>query len=115
VAQRLEIAHRSPSIDEARAYPAERPARPGPPDLRRPRPGPVRWRHTRSFGGVTTMKVLVAYASKHGGTAEIAEAIAAQLRERGLDVDERPVAEATLGDHDAVVLGSAVFVGSWMK
>jgi menaquinone-dependent protoporphyrinogen oxidase len=61
------------------------------------------------------MKVLVAYASKHGGTAEIADAIAAQLRERGLDVDERPVAEATLGDHDAVVLWSAVFVGSWMK
>jgi menaquinone-dependent protoporphyrinogen oxidase len=66
-------------------------------------------------GRVTTMRILVAYASKHGGTAEIADAIAARLRERGLDVDERPVLDATVDRHDAVVLGSAVFVGSWMK
>jgi menaquinone-dependent protoporphyrinogen IX oxidase len=39
------------------------------------------------------MKVLVAYASRHGSTAGIAERIAARLSEGGLQAEARPVAE----------------------
>ena len=60
------------------------------------------------------MRVLVAFASKHGSTAEIAEAIAGTLRSSGLEVD---CAEAggvkSLERYDAVVLGSAVYMKRW--
>lgn len=60
------------------------------------------------------MNLLVAYASKHGSTAEIAEAVAERLRESDLGVD---VAEAGdvegLDPYDAVVLGSAVYMKRW--
>ena len=61
------------------------------------------------------MKVLVAAASKHGATLEIAEAIGRGLRERGLDVEVRDIdADGGLGEVDACVLGSAVYVGRWL-
>jgi menaquinone-dependent protoporphyrinogen oxidase len=59
-------------------------------------------------------RVLVAYASKMGGTAGIAEAIGQTLRRYGHEVD---VTEATkVADVDrygAVVLGSAIYIGRW--
>jgi menaquinone-dependent protoporphyrinogen oxidase len=62
------------------------------------------------------MAVLVAYASKHGSTQGIAEAIGRRLRERGMDAEVRPVREVDgLERYDAVVVGSAVYIGSWMK
>jgi menaquinone-dependent protoporphyrinogen oxidase len=62
------------------------------------------------------MTVLVSAASKHGATAEIAEAIGRVLAERGLAVDVRPAANVTMVDgYDAVVLGSAVYVGRWLE
>jgi menaquinone-dependent protoporphyrinogen oxidase len=58
--------------------------------------------------------VLVAYASKHGSTAEIAEAVAATLREGGHDVDCVQAGEVkALDAYDAVVIGSAVYVKRW--
>jgi menaquinone-dependent protoporphyrinogen oxidase len=58
--------------------------------------------------------VLVAYASKRGSTAEIAEAIAAELGQAGLEVDCRAVRDiGGLDRCDAVVLGSAVYVKRW--
>jgi menaquinone-dependent protoporphyrinogen oxidase len=58
--------------------------------------------------------VLVAYASKRGSTAEIAEAIAEELRECGLVVDCVPADQvATVEPYDAVVLGSAVYIKHW--
>ena len=58
--------------------------------------------------------VLVAYASKRGSTAEIAEAIAEELRRAGLEVDCRAVRDiGALDRFDAVVLGSAVYVKRW--
>lgn len=61
------------------------------------------------------MRILVSAASKHGATAEIAEAIAETLREAGLEADLRPPAEVeTLDGYDAVVLGSAVYAGRWI-
>lgn len=62
------------------------------------------------------MTVLVAYASKHGSTEGIAQAIADRLRERGAPTGVTSVdAVEDLGDARAVVLGSAVYAGSWMK
>jgi menaquinone-dependent protoporphyrinogen oxidase len=62
------------------------------------------------------MTVLVTYASKHGSTQGIAEAIGGRLRERGLDTDVRPVGEVDgLERYDALVIGSAVYLGSWRK
>jgi menaquinone-dependent protoporphyrinogen oxidase len=62
------------------------------------------------------MKVLVATASRHGATKEIAQAIAVRLRERGHDVDVADPADVTsLVGYGAVVLGSAVYAGNWMK
>jgi menaquinone-dependent protoporphyrinogen oxidase len=58
--------------------------------------------------------VLVAYATKNGSTAEIAEAIAAVLREEGLDVVCREVTQVPgLERFGAVVLGSAVYMKRW--
>lgn len=58
--------------------------------------------------------VLVAYASKHGSTGEIAQQIGAVLRDAGLSVVVAPVGEATdLTPYSAVVLGSAVYMGRW--
>lgn len=60
------------------------------------------------------LKVLVAYSSKRGSTAEIAEAIAGTLRGEGLAVDCEATANVTsLEPYDAVVLGSAVYVKRW--
>lgn len=58
-------------------------------------------------------RVLVTYASKHGSTAEIAEAIADELKERNIDADCVDVEVASVEHFDAVVLGSAVYAGRW--
>jgi menaquinone-dependent protoporphyrinogen oxidase len=60
------------------------------------------------------MTVLVAYSSKRGSTAEIAETVAATLRREGLGVCLEPVeAVSNLDRFDAVVLGSAVYMKRW--
>jgi menaquinone-dependent protoporphyrinogen oxidase len=59
-------------------------------------------------------RVLIAYGSKHGSTAETADAIGGMLRERGLEVD---VSEAgpvkSLEGYDRVVLGGSIYMGRW--
>ena len=61
-------------------------------------------------------KILVAYATKLGATLGIAEKIAERLREGGHQVDAFPAAEVkNLGDYQAVILGSAVYIGRWRK
>jgi len=63
-----------------------------------------------------THRVLVVYATKYGATAGIAEKIGQVLRETGLAVDVQPAGRA--GDpaaYQAVVLGSAVYIGRWRK
>lgn len=61
-------------------------------------------------------RVLVAYASKYGATAEIAEAIGKGLREAGVPVDVKPARQARdLAVYSAVVLGSGVYMGRWRK
>lgn len=61
------------------------------------------------------MRVLVTTASRHESTHEIAAAIAAGLIERGIDAVPMPAEEVTtLDGFDAVVLGSAVYMGRWL-
>ena len=60
-------------------------------------------------------RVLVAYATKHQSTREIAEGIAIPLREAGNDVECADAASASAKGYDAVVLGSAVYMGRWRK
>lgn len=58
--------------------------------------------------------VLVAYASKRGSTAEIAQAIADTLRAEGLAAECAPAGDVgSLEPYDAVVLGSAVYMKRW--
>ena len=55
--------------------------------------------------------VLVAYASRYGSTQEVAEAVAATLRARGLEVDIQPMREVrALEGYHAVVLGTAIYM-----
>ena len=62
------------------------------------------------------MKVLIVAASRHGSTAEIARAIGARLRGRGHDVDVLEPSEVSSPDgYDAVIIGSAVYAGNWLK
>ena len=62
------------------------------------------------------MTVLVAYASKHGSTAGIAEAIADTLVDQEIKAEAKSVDTVDdLGGYEAVVLGSAVYAGSWMR
>ncbi|MDI7252761.1 MAG: flavodoxin domain-containing protein, partial [Actinomycetota bacterium] len=61
-------------------------------------------------------KVLVAYGTKHGATGELAERIGAALREAGLEADVIPAGEVEdISGYGAVVLGSGVYYGRWLK
>lgn len=60
--------------------------------------------------------VLVGYATRYGSTQEVAEAVAAALRERGLAVDLQPMRQVrTLAGYRAVVLGAPLFMFRWHK
>jgi len=62
------------------------------------------------------VKILVAYATKHGATAEIAEKIGEVLGQAGLSADVLPADRVSdLTSYKAVVLGSAVYAGRWRK
>ncbi len=62
------------------------------------------------------MKVLVTAASRHGSTGEIAEAIGDVLRSRGFEVTVAPPEDVgALSEFEAVVLGSAVYLGHWLE
>ena len=60
--------------------------------------------------------ILVAYSSKHGATEGIAQHIARSLNEAGREADARSVTDVRdFGAPEAVVIGSAVYAGSWRK
>jgi menaquinone-dependent protoporphyrinogen oxidase len=61
-------------------------------------------------------RILVAYGTKHGATAEIAERIGQVFREAGLQADVMSADEVDdLSSYGAVVLGSAIYIGQWRK
>jgi len=63
------------------------------------------------------MKVLVAYATRHGATRGIAQRIGQRLESHGLVVEVRPVREVrgmAVADCDAFVIGAAAYFFHWM-
>lgn len=61
-------------------------------------------------------KVLVTYASKYGATEEIAQKISEVLDDAGLPTNVSPVKQVSdFSNYNAIVLGSAVYIGQWRK
>ncbi len=61
------------------------------------------------------MRVLVAYASRHGATQGIAERIAETLRGGGLDAEALPAGRVKdIRGYDAFVVGSAAYMFKWL-
>jgi menaquinone-dependent protoporphyrinogen oxidase len=57
-------------------------------------------------------KILVAYATKYGSTAEIAQKIGEVLINSGLDTDILPIDRVRdLDLYQAIIVGSAVYIG----
>lgn len=62
------------------------------------------------------MAVLIAYGSKRGGTAGLAEMVSDQLRSHGVDtkvVDARRRVDCR--GHDAVLIGGALYASRWHR
>lgn len=73
-------------------------------------------RPSRGGEKLDSMKILVTFASRHGSTEGIARAIAGQLEGSGFAVSLRETgAVESLAPFDALVLGSAVYMGSWLQ
>lgn len=65
---------------------------------------------------MTAPLALVAYGSRNGGTAEIARWIGETLITEGVDAEVRPAAAVQdLRPYAAVVLGSGVYEGRWLR
>jgi menaquinone-dependent protoporphyrinogen oxidase len=61
------------------------------------------------------LRVLVAYASRHGSTAEVAEAVAAELRGADVQVTVKQISGGLRAEaYDAVVIGAPMIMG-WHK
>jgi menaquinone-dependent protoporphyrinogen oxidase len=57
-------------------------------------------------------RVLVAYATRHGSTREVADELAATLHRQGIAVDVKPAADVDgLDGYAGVVLGCALYTG----
>ena len=66
------------------------------------------------------MRVLVAVATRHGATAEIAAEISVGLRHAipgwAIHVDQLAIDQvASLDQYDAVIIGSAIYGGRWLS
>lgn len=61
-------------------------------------------------------KLLVAYATRYGSTKDVAEKIAATLREGGAVVDVQTAEQAqSLDGYRAVVVGAPLYMFNWLK
>ena len=60
--------------------------------------------------------VLIGYTTRYGSTKEVAEVIAATLREAGLPVDLQLLREVrSLDGYSAIVMGAALYMYRWHK
>jgi menaquinone-dependent protoporphyrinogen oxidase len=61
-------------------------------------------------------KILLAYASKYGATAEIAQKIRGELQASGFEVDTLPANQVKdVSQYQSVILGVALYMGQWRK
>jgi menaquinone-dependent protoporphyrinogen oxidase len=66
----------------------------------------------------TSRRALVAFGTKYGTTAKVAEEIAAGLRAKGMEttvVDLRNANGTTMNGYDLVVIGSSIMMDKWTK
>ncbi len=64
------------------------------------------------------MKALVAYGTRYGTAAEIAEEIARVIKDEGIEVDlvdARGLKDCDVSPYDLVVVGSGIKIGKWTK
>ncbi|WP_194949616.1 flavodoxin domain-containing protein [Actinomyces trachealis] len=62
------------------------------------------------------MKILLVASSRHGSTEEVANVLADELRQAGLEVDlERPEDVVSVAGYEAFVIGSAVYLTHWTE
>jgi menaquinone-dependent protoporphyrinogen oxidase len=65
---------------------------------------------------IMSTSVLIAFATRYGSTQEVAEAVTATLRERGLAVDLQPMQKVrSLDQYRAIVLGAPLYMFHWHK
>ncbi len=58
--------------------------------------------------------ILVAYATKHGSTQEVAETVTEELQGLGLDVELTELGKVhDLDGYDSVVIGAPLYMGRW--
>jgi menaquinone-dependent protoporphyrinogen oxidase len=61
-------------------------------------------------------EVLIAYATKHGSTHEVAETVAAHLAQFGVEAHTLPADRVeSLDEYQAVVLGAPLYMGRWHR
>jgi menaquinone-dependent protoporphyrinogen oxidase len=61
-------------------------------------------------------EILIAYATKHGSTHEVAEAIAGWLADAGVETHTLSAAKVDdLDEYSAVVLGAPLYMGHWHR
>jgi menaquinone-dependent protoporphyrinogen oxidase len=61
-------------------------------------------------------EILIAYATKHGSTHEVAETIAGRLAEAGAETHTLPADRVeSLDEYAAVVLGAPLYMGRWHR
>ena len=71
--------------------------------------------HLPHFPGSFMARILIAYATKHGSTAEIAEAIGKELTAAGLSVEVKEIGNVqSPAGYDAVVIGGPIYIGKVM-
>jgi menaquinone-dependent protoporphyrinogen oxidase len=61
-------------------------------------------------------RILITYATRAGSTAEIAATIGESIRQRGYEVNVKPlVDQPSLDGYQAIILGSAIRMGNWLS
>jgi menaquinone-dependent protoporphyrinogen oxidase len=61
-------------------------------------------------------EVLIAYATKHGSTHEVAESVAAHLADIGVEAHTLPAHRVeSIDEYEAVVLGAPLYMGRWHR